>query len=339
MASDKKVRVGVIGAGGVSTGVHLPALRLVESAEVIAVCDIIEDRAKHAAESFSIPETYTLYGEMLAKSDLDAVFVLTEPDQLYRPAKVCLEAGKHVFMEKPPGVTTYQAQTLLRTAREADRILQVGFNRRFIPLVRHVVDLMKEHTAITQVEGRFFKQGEAAFYGGCSDAFRCDAIHSADLVRWIAGGEPAAAATVEGQTNDVVPNRWNAVVRFDTGIVGTVRANYQTGARVHSLEIHGPKASAFVNLGFGDASCSAEILFVDGEGTHSLASAGPGSSNRLSIDGIELAGSDEFCVYQGFLAEDEHFIGCIQNGQLPLTGIEDAVKTMQFVDLMEASII
>lgn len=156
--SEKKIRVGVIGAGHMAGSVHLPSLRELEAAEVVAVCDLIEQRAREAAEKFDVPATYVLYPEMLERESLDALFVLTEPDRLFRPTLDCLRAGKHVFMEKPPGVTTFQAESLMREARKADRILMVGLNRRYIPLVRHVVEVMRKHTTITQVEGRFNKR-------------------------------------------------------------------------------------------------------------------------------------------------------------------------------------
>ena len=337
MTQDKKVRVGVIGAGGIARNMHLPSLKELENAQLVAVCDLVEDKAKRAAADFGIPAHYVLFPEMLASEALDAVFVLTEPDRLFRPAITCVQAGKHVFMEKPPGLTTFQAKSLMRAAREAERNVQVGFNRRFIPLVQHVVKLMKEHTPITQVEGRFIKHGRATFYGGCGSAFECDTIHAIDLVRWVAGGEPVAAAMVEGQFDEDVPNRWNAVTRFDNGVTGLIKANYQTGARVHTLEIHGPGGSAFVNLGFGDAACSAELLFYGGKGTYSLSSSGPGKQERMSIDGKELAGSEEMRVYYGFLQEDREFLDCILEGRRPLTDIEEGVKAMEFIDLMRSN--
>ena len=72
---------------------------------------------------------------MLKQEKLDAVFVLTQPDMLFRPARDCLQAGLPVYMEKPMGITLFQANTLRRLADEKDRLLHVGFNRRTIPLV------------------------------------------------------------------------------------------------------------------------------------------------------------------------------------------------------------
>jgi virulence factor len=332
MAASKKVRVGVIGCGGIATSVHLPSLSQIKSVHLAAVCDIIENRAAEAAKKYGVPAVYTLYAEMLKKEKLDAVYVLTEPDQLFRPTAACLQAGAHVFMEKPPGITTFQGEALLRAARGAKRILSVGFNRRYIPLVQHVVQFMKKHGDITQVEGRFNKHTSAMF-GGLS-AFPADTIHAIDLVRWISGGTPIKAATVEAHVDDVVPNAWNAVARFDNGVTGIIRANYQTGGRVHSLEIHGPGASAFVNLGFGDASCDAQILLAGGAKGYSLAATGAAAKNQIDLDGRKIAGSDAFHVYSGYFGESEDFIRCVQSGKRPLTDIEEGVKTMRFVDML-----
>ena len=337
----EKVRVGIIGCGGIANGVHLPSLREIDDAEIVAVCDLIEERARKAADEYGAPAVYVLYKQMLAAEELDAVFVLTEPDALFRPALNCLTAGKHVFMEKPPGVTTYQASVLARAAAGAGRICHVGLNRRYVPLIRRVLEIVREHTEITQVEGRFNKHTPAMFYGGCTSSFVADTIHVIDAVRWIAGGEPVAAATVEGQFEDVVPNRWNSVVRFDNGVTGIIRANYLTAGRVHGLEIHGPKASAFINLGAGGANCEADILIHGGGSSHSMASGGVSKGGWIHVDGKALAaeqyGSDAFHVNYGYLPQDMDFIESIQQGRQPLTNIDEAVKAMQFVDLLMES--
>ena len=337
----RKVRVGIIGCGGIANSVHLPSLRDIAAAEIVAVCDLIEERAQKAADEYGPAKVYTLYQQMLAAEELDAVFVLTEPDQLFRPAQRALRSGRHVFMEKPPGVTTYQAQQLARDAGGAERILQVGLNRRYIPLVRRVLEIVRQHSPITQVEGRFNKNTPATFYDGCTSSFRADTIHAIDAVRWIAGGEPVAAAVVTGSDGDPVTNRWNAVVRFDNGVTGIIRANYRTGGRVHGLEIHGPGASAFVDLGMGGMTCEAEILIHGGGSSHSLAAAGVAKTERISLDGVALAkeqyGSDAFHVFYGYLQQDTDFIESIQQGRQPLMNIEEAVKAMQFVDLLEAN--
>ena len=64
-----KLRVGIIGCGGLAKGVHLPSLHDIEDCEVVAVCDLIEERAVTQAQRFSIPKTYVLFREMLAREN------------------------------------------------------------------------------------------------------------------------------------------------------------------------------------------------------------------------------------------------------------------------------
>jgi predicted dehydrogenase len=333
------LRVAVIGAGGIARSVHLPSLNDLPDVQVVAVCDIIESRAAQQAERYSIPRTYTLFREMLAAEELDAVFALVEPSNMFHVAMGCLEAGLPTFIEKPPGITLYQARSLQRAAEQRGVILQVGFNRRHIPLVRKVVETMCQVTEINQVIGRFMKCGEAAFDKGGVSAFESDTIHAIDLVRAVANSTPVSAATVVGQYGDVVPNAWNSVLRFENGVTGVVQANYETGGRTHTFEIHGAGASAFINVGFGGADCDARLLFQEGKAGYSLAATGAGGLNVQELDGKEMAGSDQFYRYYGFYDEDRHFLDCVRTGRTPETGIADAVKTFEMIELMRANVI
>ena len=123
----KPVQVGLIGAGGIARNVHLPSLKDMEDIDLVAICDLIRERAVAMADKHFIPHVYTLYREMFDRENLDAVFVLVEPASLYHVVWQCLDAGLDTFMEKPPGITLYQAESLCRKAAEAGHILQVGF--------------------------------------------------------------------------------------------------------------------------------------------------------------------------------------------------------------------
>jgi virulence factor len=335
--SKKVLNVGVIGAGGIARNVHLPSLSDMEDINRVAICDRNEDKAVAMAEKHGFSKAYTLDHVMLEKEDLDAVFVLVEPSNHFHVVWRCLDAGLPVMMEKPPGINLYQAESLAHKAEEAGQILQVGFNRRHIPLVRKVVELVRERAPITQVEGVFFKFGKAAFDKGGLSAFPSDTIHSIDLMRSIAGGEPVAAATVIAQHDDWVENSWNGVCRFDNGATGIIKANYQTGGRVHKFEIHGPGISAYIDLGFGGASCSARILDHAGPMRYSLAASGAGSDGVIELDGKEIAGSDQFYNYYGFYHEDVHFLDCVREGRQPEPNIQEAVKSMRLMEMFLAN--
>ena len=334
-----KLRVGVIGCGGIAKQIHLPSLHDIEECEIVAVCDLIEERAVTQAQRFSIPKTYVLFREMLAKEKLDAVFALVEPCSLFHVVNECLQKGLHVFMEKPPGITSFQARSLARAAKKADRILQVGFNRRHIPLVEQVLKIMREATTISQVEGRFMKQGSAAFDKGGLQSLESDVIHAIDLVRYIAQSEPVAVATVAGQYNEPFVNAWNSVARFENGVTGVIKSNYQFGGRIHDFEIHGPGASAFINLGFGAQECEARILFGKGKAGYSMSATGPAPVKIQRIDGKELAGSDLYYKFYGFYQEDVHFLQCVRDNKPPLNTIDEAIKTYRYVDMIASNVI
>lgn len=336
MKSEQPLKIGIIGAGGIAAGVHLPSLKEIEGIEIVAICDLVAEKATRMAAEYRIPRVYTVYHELLARESLDAVFVLVEPANLFHVVWHCLDAKIHTYMEKPPGITLYQAESLRRKAEEVNRFLQVGFNRRHIPLVKHVKQLVEARTQITQVEGCFFKFGTAAFDRGSLSSFYSDTIHAVDLVRYLAGGKSATqAAMIGAQHDDIVENAWNGICRFENGVTGIIKANYRTGGRVHQFALHGPGLSAFINLGFGDAGCDATLLSHLGELSYSLAATGAAAETAQQIDGKALAGSTEFHKYYGFYFEDLHFIECVRTGTQPETSIQDAVESMRLVEFFD----
>ena len=330
-----KLKIGIIGAGGICEGIHLPAINDIELCEPIWICDIVESKAQKLAGKWNIPKYGANYKELLETDRPDAVFVLVQPDQAFRIVYDCMMAGCHVFMEKPMGITSYQADTIARISKEKNIQCQIGFNRRFIPLIRTVVEKMKKLGKINQIDGFFFKNSSADFYDGCSSAFTCDVIHTVDVVRYIADSEATAAVQFAGRYGDSpVDNAWNALISFENGITATVRANYATGSRVHGIIIHGDAASAYVDIGFGREQGGAKILY-SGEKSFSRASVGIGAQNFENIDIIEVAGNQEYYNYYGYFDEDRLFVESILNGTPVPCGAEDAAKTMHLLDMMK----
>ena len=340
-SGSKPMNVAVIGAGGIAESVHLPSLADMDDVNVVAICDIVESRAREQADKYGIGRVYTLYKEMLAaeQGKADAMFVLVEPGNLFHVAWHCLDAGYPTFMEKPPGVDLFQCESLARKSAESGKALQVGFNRRHIPVVRRVKEIMDESVTVNQVEGCFYKYGSAAFDRGSVPAFESDVVHAVDLVRWFAGGEPVRAATVAAGSDEPILNRWSSVFRFDNGVTGIIKGNYRTGGRVHQFQVHGAGLSAYIDLGFGTAACEASLLMHRGAVSYSLTARGAEEQNTETLDGIALAGSDAFHRYYGFYFEDRHFIDCIRSGAEPETSIHDAVKTMKLCRMITSSII
>ena len=144
---------------------------------------------------------------------------------------------------------------------------------------------------------------------------------------------------VTAQYNDKVINAWNGVCRFDNGVTGVIKANYQTGGRVHRFEVHGPGVSAYIELGFGGQACSAVLLANDGVIQYTLTARGASMQGILELDGVDLAGSTDFYRYYGFYQEDVHFLDCVRTGTQPETSIEDAVQSMRLAEMFLANAI
>ncbi len=129
----EKIKVGIIGCGGIANGKHLPALQKESRVEIIAFCDIIEERAQQAKEQFGTPDAkvYTDYRQMLQDPAIQTVHVLT-PNRMHAPCTIdALHAGKHVLCEKPMAKTASDARKMVQAAQETGNILTIGYQNRF----------------------------------------------------------------------------------------------------------------------------------------------------------------------------------------------------------------
>lgn len=127
-----KLRVGIIGAGGIAKGAHIPNyLKLSDRVEIVAVADVIKQAAEQCANQFSIPQYYGSYEDMLKHADLDAVSICT-PNKFHAAATIdSLLAGCHVLCEKPPAMTPNEAEEMATTAQKMGKVLTYGFHYRY----------------------------------------------------------------------------------------------------------------------------------------------------------------------------------------------------------------
>lgn len=140
------IRAGFIGCGSHSFRNLYPALQFA-AVDLVATCDIDGDRAEAFAAAFGAEAAYADHSEMLARDDLDAVFICTGYDEDGRPrharlAADCVSAGRHVWMEKPPAATTEELQRLKVAAEAAGCIVMVGLKKMFFPANEKARELM-----------------------------------------------------------------------------------------------------------------------------------------------------------------------------------------------------
>ncbi|MBR5308339.1 MAG: Gfo/Idh/MocA family oxidoreductase [Clostridia bacterium] len=132
MAEQKKVRVGIIGCGGIANGKHMPALKKVPEVEMVAFCDIVAWKAEKAVRDFGVEgaKAYTDYKELLKDETIDVIHVCT-PNRSHSFITVdALHAGKHVMCEKPMAINSAEAKKMIDASKETGKKLTIGYQNR-----------------------------------------------------------------------------------------------------------------------------------------------------------------------------------------------------------------
>ena len=220
-----RLRIGVIGLGWFGE-VHCDAISAVPSLELAALCTRTETRLSELAEKYGVENACTDYHELLANPEIDAVSVVTMWDQHTEPTLAALEAGKHVFLEKPMAHTVADCRRICDAAAKAPGYLMVGHICRFNP---------RYATARQQIaEGNIGKVLCLSSRRNIPAAWTPeilnkigpiigDAIHDTDLMLWFTG---ARVVSAYAQTVDLrglkYPDIGQTMYRFDTGATATL---------------------------------------------------------------------------------------------------------------------
>ena len=135
-----RLRIGIIGCGGIANGKHMPSLKAVDRADLVAFCDLIPERAEKAAKEYGIEgaKVYTDYREMLKDETIDVIHVCT-PNRSHADISIdALNAGKHVMCEKPMAKTAADARRMVGAAKKSGKKLTIGYQHRHKPASQYV---------------------------------------------------------------------------------------------------------------------------------------------------------------------------------------------------------
>lgn len=232
-----KIRIGFIGIGAMGLS-HLKAMHLDNgrNAEAVAVCG---SNPEHITRALDIAPKATVFqnAEDLIRSDLDAVFVAT-PNFTHVPlALESLRAGKHVFLEKPPGITPKECRRLLKAVEQSDRIVMVGQQLRYSAFFQKMKDLVaagevgqprmvwcKEFRGAFQKKSQDWIEDERFSGGGLVDK-NC---HHFDLMNWWIGARPTKVSAFGGNFINRVIDGPHQVLdhatlsfEYENGVIGT----------------------------------------------------------------------------------------------------------------------
>jgi len=322
MVPQKNVRVAVSGLGFVGGQAHVPAFRKIPGAELVAVIDVVEEKAKTVSAKYNV-KYYLDQKEAIKSSEIDAIVVAVPTPFHYRLVSDAIAARKHVLCEMPLTPTVAGSEKLGKEAGKAGVILMPDLNFRFTPNYVKTKELI-EQGAIGKPLALTFSEfipakdlavqwpaGSWAWNieksGGYPDFTL--SVWSIDLVRWL--------VTSEIEDAHWMPN-YSPLVGIDKGLgyntVGIMK--FSSGA-VASLHY-----SSTVALGEG-----ASRLEVFGDNTKTLKA---NWNNYLALVGEGTKQEWEFkekgTKVWGHYQIDSHFIECILQEKKPLVTVEDAIK-------------
>lgn len=220
MTEPVPLRVGLVGIGGIARGQHIPGYALCENVEIAALCDVSEVALNAMGRQLSVERLTTDYRELVALDDLDIVDVCTYPNTHHPIAMAAIEAGKHVFCEKPLALTHPLAREMTEAALTADVETGVGFTHRLTPAAQLAHHLISSGALGDIYEiAAVYSMGSAGFADREITPRRTKAVtgggplfelgpHMVDMVRWWTGLEVTAVCA---QTRTFVTRRRHAV--------------------------------------------------------------------------------------------------------------------------------
>lgn len=336
----KPVKVAVIGTGSISD-LHLKCYRNNPNAELVAVCDLNGERAKAKAENYGAARSYTDYKEMLANPDIDAVSICTWNNTHVPLSIAALEAGKHVLVEKPLARTVEEALQAQQAVDATGKTLMVGFVRRYDPniaMLRRFADsgevgpfyfAKASFTRRLGNPGGWFADVERSGGGPLIDI----GVHAIDLV-WYMMNKPKPVS-VSGNTYKKLGNRSNvrnlsfytaadydpdrntvedcanALIRFENGASLLVDVSFTLHAKEDSssIKLYGEK---------GGIEIDPEVTIVT-------------ERNDTILNVFPQVDHKGFNFDAAFQNEIDHFITCVQNGEKPISPVEDGVEMMRML--------
>ncbi|MDA0184358.1 Gfo/Idh/MocA family oxidoreductase [Solirubrobacter phytolaccae] len=339
-SSDAVVRLGVVGGGLIAQLAHLPAVRALDDRfAVLALADPDPALRDALARRHGIPATFADHRSLLDAAELDAVLVLS-PNGTHAPVvRDALDRGLHVLVEKPLCLSPADASDLVARARAADRVVQVGYMKRFDPVVARLAEALPEAGALRVVTSAttdpgigtrlrpagFVAPGPTALGAqtaaqvadalgtddprhvrAFSDAFLGALVHDVNLVLGICAGAWTATDGVAAEDGTLAYGAWT-------------RAD---GARWSALWQLAPSAAAFRE----------ELAFHGAEAVVRLRFPAPYLGSAPAELRVETTPERRWCTpANAYAAQLEHFHACITGDAPCLSPIEDGARDVAFL--------
>jgi len=250
----KKVKIGVIGLGFFGEK-HLDVLSTMPQVEIYAVCTRNTGRLKAFAEKYSVPKQYTDYKELINDSNIDVVNIVTHVDAHYEPALYALNAGKHVFLEKPMAPTVEECDRIVEAVGRSSRCFMTGHICRFdtnYRMAKNKIDSGEIGEVLTIYTRRNLSGKIGEFVLDKISPITGDIIHDVDLMLWMTGYKIKSVYALSVRARKFKnPDIGWAVFHFENGAAGIAESAWclpeKTPFDIDSrMEIIGTKGAIYI---------------------------------------------------------------------------------------------
>lgn len=368
----EKVKLAVIGAGGLAQSQHIPNILRSQNAILKTVCDLRMSVLQKVKQKFGISSVVTNHKSVLQDPQIQGVVIATQAEMHVPLTIEALEAGKHVYVEKPLAETEEECQEVLKVQNKAGKLVLVGMNRRLAPAYQYAKDILWRHG------------GPRNMYYRISDAYCLtwgkdfppdtrvihECCHIFDILRFFANSEVTSIYSLKARKDDEA-----FAMQFQSGSIASLLSSGYTTSdmpkeRFEAIaEAGGITIEEFVELrSFGFKDCDpvvrfgghfhpdgdqshvffyqeigAEALYVMRRTIHQQTERHRELQEKGEIDTHEFKELDfyirnkmplgNYHVDKGWMAAIDHFAECIATGKEPkTTTAKDALQVTRIVN-------
>lgn len=323
----KEVRMGVVGCGYWGPNL-IRNFRSLPDCKLTSICDASVKRLKHLKALYSEVATYESFDAMLAQNDLDAVAVATPVRAHYTLAKRCLDAGLHVFIEKPMAASAKECEALVDAAAKGSLTLMVGHTFLYAPAVRMIKEIVDSGKIgdIRYISSRRLNLG--LFQKDINVVWDL-APHDISIILYLMSESPngvncQGVANVTKGIEDVC----SLSLAFPSGRFASIQSSWLDPRKVRDMTIVGTEKM----IVYDDIEPLQKIRI------HDQRVETPPHYDTFSEFHYAYHYGDVLAPYikqeEPLKVECQHFLDCIRSGQPPLTS---GIQGMQLIRILEAS--
>jgi len=320
-----KVKIALVGVGGISQVMRIPSLKKNDDVELVALCDIDESKVSMIAQKYKVPKAYFDIQNLIEKEKLDGIFICTPNNLHYPMALAALDAGINTLVEKPIALSEVQVTNMVNKANDKKVHLVCGMHNRFrkdAEILREFLD-KKEIGDPFYIKAGWLSKWEKTLHKGWNAEAKNSGggvvmdlgLQLIDLALWLLNKPKVINVRSNFYTNNKnfkVEDSALIIIKTEANVLITIETSWRMHLEKDLLYTHvfGTQGGAFLNP-----------LRINKELHGNLVNVTPIHSNK-NIDMFTNA----------FESEINNFIKAIQNKEKPITPGEDGIYLMKIID-------